>query len=222
MQIKGRERLHCPPEYQAAITKRFGLNRFNDPNFRLVWGQTETVTAAGLNGYEERLLCSGQPCWNVLRWKAPEVYGTPETWYAQNYDEQTGLCLLGPYPEKGRYEVAVPLMRKEVVNGNLVVEALPLNYSILDIVIPLLVQAEKISWLERKLAQEEEQKQENARIVNMIAERMDDALPSFYGPISYAGQGNRTSLIDRKVAQLEQVIRRNPAALRPRRGFVQH
>jgi hypothetical protein len=223
VRIKNRERLVCPPEFQAEVTERFGVNRFDEPNFRIVWGQTEMTTVAGLHGYEERLLCSGAPCWNILRWIAPEVYGTPESWYAANYDELTKLCLLGLYPEKGRYEVAVPLMRKWMENGNLKFEAMPLNYSILDIVIPLLVQAEKIGWLERKLAQEEHERRENERIVQQIADRLQGELPSFYGPVSYAGQRTRVALIERKMDEIERKWKQLPHVIRnPRRGFFQH
>src|ERR1700690_163748 len=103
------ERLTCPPEYQQILDEKFGLNRFDGPMFKIAWSHSETVTAAGLTGYEDRLLLGGVPCWMILRWRAPEVYGSPEMWYQQNFDQDTRLCLLGPYPETGRYEVLVPL-----------------------------------------------------------------------------------------------------------------
>ena len=223
MRILNRERLTCPPEFQEALNSRFGLNRFDGPNFKIVWGQSETTVVAGLHGYEERLLCSGAPCWNILRWNPPETYGTPEIWYAMNYDESTGLCLLGPWPEKGRYEVTIPLMNKSVENGKLKFEALPLNYAILDLVIPLIIKAQQVSDLERKMAEEEQERIENTRIVAQLADRLESDLPSFYGPVSYSGQQNRTALITRKMEEVEKAWRKIPDKVlrNPRRGMFQ-
>jgi hypothetical protein len=221
MKILQRERLICPPKYQQALVEKFGLNRFDEPNFRIAWGDTETTIVAGLSGYEERLLSSGA-CWKILRWNPPECYGSPESWYLENYDYDTGLCLLGPYPEKGRYEVAIPLMRQEVVNGKLEVEAMPLNYAIIDLVIPLLVKSQELSYWERKVAEEEEVRLENTRLCSEIADRMSSDLPAFYGPVSYAGQITRTALIDRKMAAIEENYRRFPHIFKnPVRGLRQ-
>jgi hypothetical protein len=218
------ERRVCPPEYQKELTERFGLNRFDEPNFRIVWGQTETTTVAGLRGYEPRLLCNGLPCWNILRWIPPESYGTPEMWYRQNFDELTGLCLMGPYPDKGRYEVAIPLMNKKMVNGNLQIEAMPLCYAIIDTIIPLLVKAQRLTYWERKAAEEQREAKENAAIVSEITDRLLDDMPTFYGPTSYREQQNRTALIDRKMAEIERVWKMLPRNYlrNPRLGLHQN
>jgi hypothetical protein len=222
MNILRHERLVCPPEYQQLLDETFGLNRFDGPNFRIAWGQSEVTTVAGIGGYEHRLL-SGLACWNILIWKPPESYGSPETWYMANYDQESRLCLLGPYPETGRYEVLIPLMSKAYVAGQLVIDAMPLNYSIIDMIIPLLVKSLELTELERQVAMEQEEEEENARLVQEIADRMTSALPSFYGPTSYSGQQNRTALIDRKMAEVERVWRSLPESVlrNPKKGFRQ-
>ena len=211
------ERRVAPPEFQSEICRRFGLNRFDEPNFKLAWGQTEMCTVAGMSGYEQRPI-SGLPCWVVFRWMAPELYGTPEAWYAQNFDELTGLCLLGPFPDKGRYEPCMPLMRREMVNGKLKIDALPLSWAILDTVIPLMIQAQRISWLERKLASDREQEIENENMVQQIADRLDNAR-QILAPNSYAGKLHRgDSLLQRKMDSIERSWKQLPQQMRHGKG----
>jgi hypothetical protein len=214
--------MDCPAEFQQRVTDRFGLNPFGEPNFRIAWGKTEKTLVAGRNGYEERLLC-GLPCWLILRWVPPESYGSPDLWYRQNKDEDTGLCLLGPYPSRGKYEIAVPLYRKRVVNGTLEFEAMPLNHSIIDTMIPLMLKAQELTFWERKAALEQQEQEENDAMVNEIADRLQNDMPTFYGPTSYPVQANCTALIDRKMAEVERVWRSLPANIlrNPKRGFQQ-
>lgn len=215
--------MECPAEFQERVTRRFGLNQFGSPNFRIAWGKTETTIVAGKNGYEERLLC-GLPCWLILRWVPPESYGSPELWERQNKDPETGLCLLGPYPSRGKYEVAVPLYRKKMVNGTLEFEAMPLNSAIIDTMIPLMIKAQELTQAERLAAMEQQEMEENTAMVNEIADRLQSEMPTFYGPTSYAGgRSNHTALIDRKMAEVEKVWRNLPADFlrNPKRGFHQ-
>jgi len=222
--IPRHERLTCPPEFQELITERFGLNRFDEPNFKIVWGQTETTTVAGMGVYEPRLLCSGVACWNILRWKAPEAFGTPESWYAENADpDNPGFSILGPYPEKGAYEVLTPLVEQKIVDGKLSVKSLPLEHVIIDTMIPLIEMAQHLSKFELMALKAEEERKENERMVNEIADRLESDLPAFYGPVSYEGQRNRTALITRKMEDVERVWRSIPDKVlrNPRRGLFQ-
>jgi len=49
-QITKAERLTCPPEFQSCLTDIFGVNVFGEPNFKILWGQTETYDYATLSG----------------------------------------------------------------------------------------------------------------------------------------------------------------------------
>lgn len=221
----GAERLKCPEMFQDLITTRFGVNRYGGPNFRLIWGQTDTYDIATHHGYMPRLHGNNQPCWILQRWVAPEMYGTPEVYYALTADKETGLAMLGEYPEFGRYETVTQFMRREYneQTQRLDIHTIPLDWTIIERLIPVMLKAQEITYWEQRAAVEQEEAEENARQVDMIASRLYDDLPSFYGPVSYAGQRTRTALIDRKKAQIEQEWRRRERMLRhqPRRGFYQ-
>jgi len=183
------------------------------------------MRVAGFSGYTERLLCNGMKCWCILRWVAPEVLGTPLTWEMENYDPVTGLSLLGPFPEKGTYEIAVPLLRRYIEDGKTLSEAMPLSYAVIDFVIPLLLKAQEMTVQERLIAKQLNEEAEERALNTLIADRMADALPSFYGPVSYENQRIKTALIDRKMEQIQRVwdrltpadlerIRRTPKGVR--------
>lgn len=199
------ERLTCPEVYQDRLARIGGLNRFGQPNFIIVWSQTHTSRRASVDGnYEDYLTDFNVPGWVLKQWRAPEEYGTPELYYIQNYDEATGLCLLGEYPYRGRYETIESFKCKTLVNGRLIVEFMPLNSMILDMIVPIIMQAKDVSLQRQKaafMALEEKKKQAET---DRIADALQDAMPAFTEPVSFGGQGCRTSLIDKKVEQIER------------------
>jgi len=219
----GSERRVCPPEFQEQIDALFGSNRFGGSMFRLAWGQTEVIQVAGLRSYEDRLMCHNVPCWNILRWRSPEAFGTPEVYYLINQDTESGLCALGEYPWEGRYEILQPLVNREVRDGRMIVDAFPLDARIMDVIIPLMVEAQKATYWEARAAQQAMEAAEEKATVNRIADRLMNDLPSFYGPVSYSQQGCRTALIDRKMAEISKVWSRYSKSQIERlpRGFYQ-
>ena len=105
----------CPEEFQERLTEIGGVNRYDEPNFILVWSQ-----GGGLNsmyraggawevdglpsfiGYRDLLIGGGVPCWALLQWHDASEYGTPEMYYVQNLDEDTQLQTLVEFPYNGR------------------------------------------------------------------------------------------------------------------------
>lgn len=218
------ERRICLPEFQAAIDERFGLNRFGGPRYRFAWGESETHTVQGRWGYEQRLLCPNIACWNLLRWRAPECYGTPQLYDLINRDRETGLCLLGEYPYEGAWEIVQALMTKEFhFATGLQVEIFPLDYVLIEQVLPLLEIAEEMGMEEIAAANEFIEAQENKRQVNEITDRLMDEYPTRFGPVSYGRGGCKTAVIDRKMHQISQVWNKmSKAQLRKQRaGFYQ-
>jgi hypothetical protein len=198
--ITGDERRICPPEYQRRIEQIGGLNRFGTANFDIVWSQTATIIKDG----KPTLQADGDPCWVLRQWKAPETYGTPEIYYSQNYDETTGTQILGDYPWRGRYEIVQPFRHRAFVNGKLVKEFLPLNSMVIDMVIPIILQCADASYYQRRVALKEiHDREENAKTLR-IADRLEDATPAFKGPVSFQRQGCRTSIIEKKIQQIEK------------------
>ena len=83
--------------------------------------------------------------------------------------------------------------------GKLRIEAMPLNSFVLDTIVPIILQAREISYEKTMAALKDQKEREDTADLNMIEDAMRDASMAFKGPVSYARQGCRTSIIDRKV-----------------------
>ncbi len=112
---------HDTPE---AVARRLehagGINRFDEPNYRAIWGWNRLGWIGGKfeerdeHGalLRERIELRKEPKypavnrWHIERWVPQEVYGSPRAWYAQTIERENGVSLpaLGPYPSRGEYE----------------------------------------------------------------------------------------------------------------------
>lgn len=191
----------------------FGLNKFGEPNYRIAWAQSEfqkmSFSRPGsgggeTTGYELTYKAGGTPSWLILRWKDPSNYGSPELFYENTYLDNMDLYFLGEYPWKGRYEVLYNLCSKEFVNGKLVIEHIELSHSLIDKIIPLLIESQYLSNFERQAARKMAKEFEHKKMVNEITDRMMNDLPAWYGPVSYAHQGCRTALLDQMMAKIQK------------------
>jgi hypothetical protein len=87
----------------------FGLNPFGEPIFRVVWSDSRKYMIGGLwDGVraEYRWIPKYEySAWVLERWlSALEYGGTPQQYELQQRDEESGLLVCGPYPERGEYE----------------------------------------------------------------------------------------------------------------------
>jgi len=100
-------------------------NRYNEPNYRAVWGWNRLAWIGGK--FEDRdehgcllrevVELRQEPKypavnrWHIERWVPPETYGSPRTWYAQTIERENGISIpaLGPYPSRGDYEHCMTL-----------------------------------------------------------------------------------------------------------------
>lgn len=121
----GREIHQPPPELVARLTRAGGLNRFGEPNFRLVWGWSRLCWIGGR--WEDRDASGAllravvelrqvpkyfpHDRWHLERWVPPEVYGSPEQWDRATVETEDGYRLpaLGPYPSRGDWELCFTL-----------------------------------------------------------------------------------------------------------------
>jgi hypothetical protein len=87
-------------------------------------------------------------------------------------------------------------------DGKMHIEGMPLNSQILDLIVPIIMQAGEISWERTKAALKDMQEKDDAADLTMIEDCMRDAQLAFKGPVSYARQGCRTSIIDKKMEQM--------------------
>lgn len=122
-------------EIPQSLTTRLiavgGLNRYGEPNFRVVWGGTRLTWVGGewaivddngnVTGHitEERQVQKYHPAerFYLEKWMPPEHYGTPEAWAENQIETVDGIRIpnLGPYPSRGEYELS---MRFQKANGD--------------------------------------------------------------------------------------------------------
>lgn len=228
--ITGPQRLiQCPHEYQDRLIEVGGVNRYGQPNYKFMWGEAYSTRAGGyfaqdgFTGYQNIHLYD-QPGWLLLEWHAPEEYGTPTTYYIENYDEASGLQTMGEYPYEGRYEVLFPLIHREFEQVSkeefietpqgwervhrtvpvLTIEPMPLNNWLINTLVPLLQVAKGVS-ADRKLEAIKAHKaeQEAKRLETFTDARMDASL-AFGGNHFVGKHGFSTDLIEKKMRVLER------------------
>jgi len=208
----------CPEELQERLTEIGGINRYDEPNFVMVWsegGGPNSMYRAGaawagdgqipFTGYRDLLVGGGVPCWALLQWHDAVEYGTPEMYYMQNYDQESGLQTLGEYPYSGRYQMLYNLRWCERQNGKLLFEAMPLNSYLLDTIVPIILQARDISWEKTKAVMLDLKEREDKADVDLIEDVMrTSALPFKGNAVSYQKQGCRTALVDKKIEAMQR------------------
>jgi hypothetical protein len=220
----GPERRRPPEEYVEHIARVGGINRFGDPNFRVVWGETAIETYWGddeVSGFgQHQKMRYGVPAWHLEEWKPPECFGTPELWYAMSWDPLANTHILGEFPWRGLYMPCnFSLYVKRMIGGGeyfhngmvherpmeLVIDAMPLTYWIIDLLIPNVIKAIDETHLQRltavKARMEAERNAERQRVIDMYL----DATPAFYG-VAGTYESNReawTKRIEEKMAGMK-------------------
>lgn len=206
------QQYQCPEWFAEELKRIGGENRYGEANFICRWGQggePECLYRAGgdwsveglpsYRGYRDLLCGGGTPSWCLLQWQDALMFGTPESFYVSNYDEDTGLQTLGEFFYTGKYTLLYNMCWRDMQNGKMHIEAMPLNSFVLDTVVPIIMQAKEISYEKTMAALKEQKDKDDAADLTMIEDCMRDASLAFKGPVSYARQGCRTSLIDKKV-----------------------
>lgn len=207
----------CPEWFSEKLREIGGENRYGDANFICRWGQggqPECFYRAGgswhvegqpsYKGYRDLLVGGGTPSWILMQWEDASIYGTPESYYVGNYDEESGMQDLGEYPYSGRYRMLYNMCWRDMSQGKMVIEAMPLNSYILDTIVPIILEARDISYEKTMATMKAIKEKEDKADTDMIEDAMRDAQLAFKGPVSYARQGCRTSIIDKKVEQMSR------------------
>lgn len=185
--ITGSERRLCPPEYQEHLNKIGGLNRYGEPNFKLVWGQTYTdrfygQMQGGSRGRHEVLMFHDIPAWHLLEWKPPEAFGGPELWFAMTWDKEAHVHALGDYPKRGFY---VPckfrMYVKTIVAGRLIIDAMPLAFWVLDLLVPNILRDRDMTLYQKRIAARELREKESKAWRDKVTDLYLDAQPAFGG-----------------------------------------
>ncbi|HEY5236602.1 MAG TPA: hypothetical protein VIJ14_10515 [Rhabdochlamydiaceae bacterium] len=203
------ERLECPQEWNDLLGDIFGVNWYGDNLYRVIWGQTDTIRVSKeKGGYEDQVAGGNLAAWLIQRWTPPEKWGTPTAFGIFNIDPANGQ-LLFPYPEYGLYETVHNL------------GSAPLDYGIIFSTIPFLEELSYLSQAELRAYKDRQKELENKADVEMITDRLMDALPTRYGPVSYGRGGCRTSVLTKKMDEIQQVWNRIDPRTLPGVGFKQ-
>lgn len=185
-----RETYTAPASLQARLARAGGLNRFGEPNFRVVWGWSRltwiggkwTDTDAHGNVTREIVELREVPKylpldrWHIERWMPPESYGSPQQWHTETIERNDGVSIpaLGPYPRRGEYEHCFTLQGS---HG----EFLALSPSVCEAVVRAVefARAQPSSAHRAALAHREERRDHNWDIAADAV--FHDASPAFHG-----------------------------------------
>jgi hypothetical protein len=217
MQLAQEQRLSCPPEFQQRITEAGGVNKYDEPSFRIVWAQSHeaTIRAGGVwenpqiptieyyRGYRDVPVDGGEPHWLIQQWLPPDaedehgnkVFGSPAYYYAVNFDPSCNMQILGEYPYSGRYMTTFPLVSKDGF-------AMPLNSWLVDFVIPMIVWAKQISLLQKRAVIAERRAREKQNRTNEIADIIMSA--KGLGEIRSAEGLSCVSALQKKMESIER------------------
>jgi len=134
----------------------------------------------------------------ILEWHPPEDYGTPAAYYYDNRDDLTGLQLLGEYPYKGRYEIAYRLNSQEFRDGKMRIQNYHLDGWILDMLIPSILEGQKMSMKKRlQMLRERDEKEEKAQ-----DDKLDDIIHASKRRILPSQIEDRVRLIQRQMGEM--------------------
>jgi len=185
-----RETHEAPTTICERIARAGGMNRFGEPNFRVVWGGSRLAWIGGRwvdrdahgNVIREAIELRQEPKyipaerWHIERWMPPEAYGSPEGWLARTTEIEDGIRIpaLGPYPSRGEYEHCFTL---EDTRG----EFLPLSPAACDWIV------RAVAWARRQPRRDSRQaiaarEMRRERSWDRDADDvLDDAVPAFHG-----------------------------------------
>lgn len=115
-----------PPQWVVdRVNLLGGSNLYGRPNYHVVWGGSRYHFVGGMFKHvveidgpiigtkvgvvtsvpELRLMLAYHPFrWHLERWRGAEFYGLREDWYANSWDEEAQLHVMGDYPTEGDYE----------------------------------------------------------------------------------------------------------------------
>lgn len=202
-----------PRRYQDFVRRIGGRNRFGTDNWRIVWGpdRLEMVGGAWMDEdgttrteMREAQKYGPRPVYHLEKWCPPEMYGTWEAWEYENafkidgLTPELGIQVIGAYPSRGEYEHSFTLSGQ-------------LYFYTLEKLIRLNLQSryDTTTSEERQAQRQAIEDKKKADWKQMVIDIYKNAAPAYYGPVSFAGQKNHTSLMDRLdviVKQLERGI----------------
>jgi hypothetical protein len=124
----------------------------------------------GYLGYRDVPALGKEKCWALMMWEPAEKHGTPYRWYKDNTDESTGLVTLGQFPYHGRYRVIKKFVHRELVGGEWVTTRMEPTHFILDVMVPMIKDWQRLSNAERLAIIREEQARDEVERDRILAD----------------------------------------------------
>lgn len=231
-------RRSCPDWFQDRLTRVGGTNPYGNPIFKLVWGESETMRDGGYFlrdgylGYRDIPAIGGEKCWALMMWEPPSEFGTPWRWYRENTDENTGLVTLGQYPYHGRYRILKKFIHRELVGqkkvkyvetfrgqryvryrsegGHWETYRMEPTHFILDVMVPLIIEWDKLSNLKRLQVIREEQARDEAEADRILADSRSAHRISRSSPMVQ----KRMELMEKHMAKAMEIASRTQRGMR--------
>jgi len=203
-------RRRCPHWFQDRLTRAGGTTPRGEPRFKLVWGQSETMRDGGYflrdgyEGYRDVPALGKEACWALMMWEPATMMGSPYRWYKDHTDENTGLVTLGQYPHHGRYRCIRKLIHREMFNGEWITTRMEPTHFILDVMLPLIKEWNKLSNEQRLLVIKAEQAAEEEQADKMLADSRHAHHIRRDSPMVQ----KRIELMERSMAQAMAIARR--------------
>jgi hypothetical protein len=185
-----RETHETPVGVQERATRAGGVNRYGEPNFRVVWGGSRLAWIGGRwtdrdahgNTIREAVELRRVPKylpedrWHIERWLPAESYGSPEQWLVQTTEIEDGvrIAALGPYPSRGDYEHCFTL---ESASG----EFIPLTPAACDWIVRAIEWSRRQRRTEMRGAITSREARRERHMDRGMDDILDDAVPAFHG-----------------------------------------
>jgi hypothetical protein len=108
---------------------KYGLNQYGDPMYRIVLNRTRRNMLGGIDGktgvvgYHWAVTYDRVPpnSWILEKWLSPSEFTnlSKEQWNLEYRDPATGLLLLGPFPDRGDYQLIISIAPEDIVDFNI-------------------------------------------------------------------------------------------------------
>lgn len=166
------------PEYVNQALRRFGLNPWNEPIYRVVWAEARSKIVGGLfhDGFRQIAEYRHVPMYrSVARWVLEawkETPCSPAQWERSERDHVSGLLRSGPYPYRGEYWGNIVIQKP---NG----DYLELSPGLVNYFATLIQKSRDVTPWESYLANREHAEAEKREASKRVRQIVSDAISAF-------------------------------------------
>jgi len=132
-------------------------------------------------------------CWFLECWRPPQEYGTPESWRKLGEEVWNGQTVdtAGPFPERGEYELVMPLTHNGLYNGT----PIPLNGMTVMMIVEMIRKSkEDFTPAQRKAAIEQAAAYKDKEFVRVTVDRLKSGCRPFLGETFVTVPGKADSI----------------------------